>query len=335
MAEHEVEPVKSTDSSGDRYDGPWKEAIEQYFQEFMALYFPVACAEIDWCSEYVFLDQELRSVVQDAELGTRFVDKLVRVSALNGDERWIYVHIEVQGTRQPEFPQRMYTYNYRIYDRYKTPVASMAVLSDEHRDWRPDNYHYDLLGCRLMLEFPMAKLIDYEERLDELLAGDNAFGFVTAAHLLTQRTQKQDYERYLGKLRLVRLLYERNWDKQRVINLFSVLDWMIRLPDELNSRVYHEIEQIEENGKVEYVTSVERIGIAKGLEKGLEKGRAEGRAEGRVEGEYRLLRRQLERRFGVLPEWVTERLIHATEEELEAWGEAVLTAPTLDEVFRA
>ena len=39
-------------------------------------------------------------MVQDAELGTRFVDRLVRVNGLNGDESWIHIHIEVQGTRQ-------------------------------------------------------------------------------------------------------------------------------------------------------------------------------------------------------------------------------------------
>ena len=52
----------------------------------MAFYFPDACSEIDWLTEHVFLDQELRAVVQDAELGTRFVDRLVRVNMLNGGE---------------------------------------------------------------------------------------------------------------------------------------------------------------------------------------------------------------------------------------------------------
>ncbi len=74
---------------------------------------------------------------------------------------------------------------------------------------------------------------------------------------------------------------------------------------------------------MQYITSVERIGIAK------------GRVEGRVEGESRLLKRQLERRFGILPEWAAGKLVSAREDELEAWGEAVLTAPTLDAVFRA
>jgi len=314
------------DTSNDHYDSPWKRAIEHYFPEFMGFYFPDAHAEIDWSKGYVFLDQELRAVVQDAELGTRVVDRLVRVNVLNGDENWIYIHVEVQGTKQAEFAERMLVYNYRVYDRYKRPVASLAVLADEHKQWKPTSYGLSVLGCKLTLEFPVAKLTDYENKLDELLASDNAFGWITAAHILTQQTRKQHQERYEAKLRLVRILYERHWDKQRVIDLFYVVDWLMQLPEWLNSQVWQELETIEEKEKVQYITSVERIGIAKGIAKGI--------ATGRVEGESRILRRQLERRFGVLPQWASEQLESAKEDELEAWSEAVLTAPTLEAVFK-
>jgi len=325
------------DASNDQYDSPWKEAIERYFPEFMVFYFPDAHAEIDWSKEHVFLDQELRAVVQDAEFGTRFVDRLVRVTVLSGEERWIYIHVEVQGTKQAEFAERMFVYNYRIFDRYKRPVASLAVLADEHKHWKPTSYGFAVLGCRHTLEFPVAKLTDYEDKVDELLASENAFGLITAAHILTQKTRKKHQERYEAKLRLVRLLYQRQWDKQRVIDLFSVLDWLLQLPEWLNSQVLQELETIEESKKVRYVTSVERIGMAKGIAKGLVEGRVkglqEGRQEGRQEGVSRLLRRLLERRFGVLPEWASEQLTSASEKDLEAWGEAVLTAPTLEAVF--
>ena len=62
------------ENSNDHYDSPWKSAIERYFPEFMEFYFPAAHAEIDWSKDHVFLDQELQAVVQDAELGKRFVD---------------------------------------------------------------------------------------------------------------------------------------------------------------------------------------------------------------------------------------------------------------------
>ena len=61
--------------------------------------------------------------------------------------------------------------------------------------------------------------------------------------------------------------------------------------------------------------------------------KAEGRKEGRKEGEGRLLRLQLEQRFGPLPAWVATRLQQATEAQLEQWGKRVLTCETLDAVF--
>ena len=205
------------ENSNDHYDSPWKEAIEHYFSEFMAFYFPNAYAEIDWSKEHVFLDQELRAIVQDAKLGKRFVDKLVRVNVLNGDEKWIYIHIEVQGKKQAEFAERMFVYNYRIFDRYRRPVASLAVLADTHKQWKPTSYSLTVLGCSHTFNFLMAKLTDYEERLDELLESDNVFGWITAAHILTKKTKKQDQERYAAKIRLLRILYQHQWDKQRII----------------------------------------------------------------------------------------------------------------------
>ena len=63
----------------------------------------------------------------------------------------------------------------------------------------------------------------------------------------------------------------------------------------------------------------------KGLEKGIQ--------QGLHLGEARLLAKLLERRFGPLPQAVTDRLVAATEAQLNAWGEAVLSAPSLDAIF--
>ena len=258
-------------------------------------------------------EYSLRAVVQDAELGKRFVDKLVRVNVLNGDKKWIYIHVEVQGTKQAEFAKGIFVYNYRIFDRYDRPVASLAVLADTHKQWKPTSYSLTVLGCSHTFNFLMAKLTDYEERLDELLESDNVFGWITAAHILTQKTRKQHQERYEAKLRVVRILYQHRWDKQRIIDLLYIADWLMQLPDWLNSRIWQELETIEKKEKMEYITSIERLGM--------------------VRGESRILKKLLECRFGLLPEWVSEQIKCAKSKDLEAWCEAVLTAPTLEAVF--
>ena len=54
-----------------------------------------------------------------------------------------------------------------------------------------------------------------------------------------------------------------------------------------------------------------------------------------LKGEATMLAGQLEKRFGKLPGWVAEKLGSAKEDELMAWSIRVLSAPSLDDVFKA
>ena len=66
---------------------------------------------------------------------------------------------------------------------------------------------------------------------------------------------------------------------------------------------------------------------------GREEGHQEGRKEGLVEGEAALLIRLLERKFGALPDTARRRIAGADAETLLAWGERLLDANSLDEVW--
>jgi hypothetical protein len=57
------------------------------------------------------------------------------------------------------------------------------------------------------------------------------------------------------------------------------------------------------------------------------------RKEGIQRGEVRLLWRQLEHRFGVLPIWAVQKLEAADQATLEEWAMRVLEAKSLEEVF--
>ena len=70
-------------------------------------------------------------------------------------------------------------------------------------------------------------------------------------------------------------------------------------------------------------------------EEGREEGRREGRQEGRQEGEARLLLRLLRLKFGPLEPEVEDRVQSADADRLLEWGERVLTAETLQDVFQA
>ena len=65
----------------------------------------------------------------------------------------------------------------------------------------------------------------------------------------------------------------------------------------------------------------------------LEEGKREGLKEGRREGEVRLLVRQLELKFGPLSPHDQERIDATDSDRLLEWGERILTARSLAEVF--
>lgn len=80
--------------------------------------------------------------------GRRWVDKLLKVWTRDGVEQWLLIHVEVQTTRDPDLPLRLYVYNYRVFARYNRQVISLAVLADDEPNWRPRQYTTERWGCR-------------------------------------------------------------------------------------------------------------------------------------------------------------------------------------------
>ena len=62
--------------------------------------------------------------------------------------------------------------------------------------------------------------------------------------------------------------------------------------------------------------------------------REEGRQEGRRQEAAEILLRQLQRRFGPLPEAVQSRVEAADRATLEQWSDRVMSAPTLEAVLQ-
>lgn len=258
------------------YDSPWKQILQLYFEEFMLFFFPQAHGEIDWTRQPEFLDKELEQVVRDAELGKRLADKLVKIYRIGGEETWILIHLEIQSQSESDFSERMFIYNYRIYDRYKRSVASLAVLGDEQVNWRPNQFGYELFGTKVEFQFPIVKLLDYQQRQSELEASRNPLATVVMAHLAALQTKSDRLERKQQKLSLVRRLYQQGFEREDVLNLLAFVDWVLTLPQDLEREFLFEVEQLEAEQRMQYVTSFERSGIEKGKLEALLKGIALG-----------------------------------------------------------
>jgi hypothetical protein len=178
----------------------------------------------------------------------------------------------------------MSLYNYRATDLFGRRVVSMAVLGDDDEDWRPDRYEFEELGCRGMLQFLLVKLLDFRGRESWLESHENPFAAIVLAHLKNLET-RGDMEARLGwKVRLIRGLYERGLEADDVRQLFKVIDWLLTLPKDLDKRFDVACHQIEEEKKVEYISSVERLAIERGKKAGRQEGLQKGRQQGMKQG---------------------------------------------------
>ena len=313
-----TEPTPQTD-----HDSPWKEALEKRFAEFLELLFPEIYCEIDWSRGRDSLDKELLKITKDAELGHRYADKLIKVWSKTGEERYVLVHVEVQGDYEADYGKRMYTYNHRIGDRYQADVVSIAVLADTNKSFRPSSYSHKRWGCELDFRFPMVKLLDWNtpEGWSRLEQSNNIFSLVVMAQLVSKTGPDAD-TKMTQKIRLLRMLSTGGYSREIIVELLAIIDWMIQLPPQQEKELLETIQRLEEEQQMPYVTSFERIGIEKGMQQGMQ------------QGEASMLLRLVGRKYGQnAAEIYRHEIEKADPSALLKWSERILTAETPEEIF--
>lgn len=253
-------------------DSVWKDILELYFPKMMEFFYPGIYQKIDWAQRFRSLDQELQQVVRQAIVGKRFVDKLFQVFAC-GQEAMVLIHAEIQGQPQMDFEERLFEYSCLLYARYKQPVLTLVLLVDSARNWRPTEYRSYVLGLPVHhFQFYPVKLLDYREQESILKTNDNPFAWITLVQLASIKTRNNWSQRLTSKISLTRLLYQRKWTKTKILNLYAFLDWVLTLPEDLETIYTEELKQIEEIAQMPFITGMERMGIRKGFQMGLEKG---------------------------------------------------------------
>src|SRR5690625_83355 len=82
------------------YDGLWKKIIRDLFEEFILFFAPELHSLIDFNRTPNFLQQELYKEIIDNKKGKNIADLIVKVPLKSGTEKWVYIHIKVQGAQE-------------------------------------------------------------------------------------------------------------------------------------------------------------------------------------------------------------------------------------------
>jgi len=300
--------------------------LTRCFPAFMRFFYPDIAAAIDWSRGFEPLETELQKIAVKAALGRRLADKLIKVWLLDGRAVWVLIHIEVQGRREKGFGQRMFVYFYRIFERFARRIISLAVLSDEHRNWRPDEFRSELFGTGVRLKFRTVKLLDYAADWDALIADPNPFAVVVMAHLKAMETRNAPGRRYRWKLELIKGLYERGYDTEDVRQLMRFIDWVMQLPEELEQKLETDLEKYEEDRKMEYISSFERRAMERGEQKGLQQGLQQAAASVAV--------RQLRQILGDLKPATIKRIEVLPVKQLEKLSVALLKFSRMTDLYK-
>jgi hypothetical protein len=214
-------------------DTLWKNAIEDFFEEFVHFFFISDAHLIDFSVGYEFLDKELSQLFPESADSKRYVDKLAKVYLKTGEERWILIHIEVQGYEDDNFPERMYTYQYRVKDRYGMDIAALAIFTDKNPKYKPKRYYKKLLGTSILYIFNIYKV--WSQKESALIKSSNPFAIIVLATLISLKKGKMEDDGIAAvKRNLTRMLYERSYPKVLFLNYY------IRFANKEKTRIFAE-----------------------------------------------------------------------------------------------
>lgn len=260
-----------------RNDPLWKGIIQELIFPFLTFFFPEE--KFDFSLEPEFLDKELEQIYprEDTDPKRRLVDKLVKVWTDFGEEKWILIHVEVQGYQDKSLPQRMFQCFYRILDSFKMPVTSLVIYTDTDPGYYPDTYQYKLLDTSLNFSFATYKVLSQSEA--ELEKSDNPFALIILTVLESIKIYDELPEQQIEtKLKLVHLLIKKNYDRTYIRSMMTFIRFYVQLMDEeMNLKFEKRVEQLVTNKNIPMgveeilLQQAEEKGIEKGMEKGMEK----------------------------------------------------------------
>jgi hypothetical protein len=261
----------------------WKGLLEWVFDDLLRFVFPNADKVFDMEKGFGFLDKELAELYPEPEKesNTRVVDKLVKVFRKGGGEEWVLIHVEAQGETKsedrPHFSERMFRYFYRCLDRYRRPIAAIALFTGPDARRMPGSYKYAFLDTRLHYEYSTLCIQDYSDR--ELGESDNPFAWVVlAAKKALLQGKDLDNKLLKGKLFIFRKLYEGGvFEKQKLQAILTFLNNYVRFENpEYNRKFSNEIDKITDKKNTmdifEQVAEwrleeAREVGLNEGLEK--------------------------------------------------------------------
>ncbi|WP_394794650.1 Rpn family recombination-promoting nuclease/putative transposase [Armatimonas sp.] len=198
---HDIDQGQSVD-----HDRLFKELLTTFFVEFVEAFLPDVHAYLE-PESIVFLDKE---IFMDITEGNRYESDIVVQAKFQGRDAFFLLIVENQSTPQSEFPDRMFNYVGRFWEKYRLPIYPVALFSyDQPLKLAPNMFS---------MEFPGFVVIQFQFRaiqLNRLSWKDYAKKRNPAATALMVKMQIPKEERVKVRLECLRLIATLRLDPAR------------------------------------------------------------------------------------------------------------------------
>ena len=211
------------------------------------------------------------------------------------------VHVELQSGNDAAMPLRMAEYClgiFRLLGRFPQQVVLYVCEPRPHMECK-------LHGPNLLFQYRLIDIrtLDGDHLLESEAVGDNIIAIL--ARLRDHRGAVRTIVKRIASLAVT--------ERETALEQLFILAGLRRLGNMVE----------QEAGNMPIRTSILEHDVLGPLF-----------MKGRQEGEVAILRRQIEKRFGALPGWASEKLVSLPSSELEDLSERVLDAATIEELLR-
>ncbi len=140
----------------------------------------------------------------------------------------------------------MFSYFYRIYDKYGPHLTALAIYTDSERQ-PPDTFRYELLGTEVTYRFNTFSVRQAVEK--NSLASDNPFALVILAAKHVLQARKNVQKRYSFKKKLFTIAIQKGYARQKTVALLQFVHLILIMPKDLEIEFKSEFVKLLTNKK--------------------------------------------------------------------------------------
>jgi hypothetical protein len=210
--------------------------------------------QVDFSVPFVFLEKELKSAI--ASKNNNEADKLVQVTLKNGEQNWVFVHIEFENSHKPAIKVRMYDYYSRIKEAHGQEITAIAIFTGRRVPKDSNRYEKSVFGTTIRYEYNTYAIVEQDET--DLEANPNPFAIAVLANLYVLKTYNDDDKRLELKKHIYNIARQRGYPDDKTHRLILFLTELVKLPPKQATEFKQYITEPQKLTNNMYTTQVSR-----------------------------------------------------------------------------